>query len=48
MATSPSLNIPVSLNLIVDLIKKLPKKDQKKIVSLIAKTKMDDLYQQSN
>jgi hypothetical protein len=35
MSTSSNLNIPVSLNLIVELIKKLPKRDQKKIVSLI-------------
>jgi hypothetical protein len=35
MSTSSNLNIPVSLNLIVELIKKLPKREQKKIISLI-------------
>jgi hypothetical protein len=35
MPASSNLNIPVSLNLIVELIKKLPKTEQKKIVSLI-------------
>lgn len=35
MSTTPHLNIPLSFNQIIDLIKQLPKTQQKKLVSLI-------------
>ena len=35
MASSAHINIPLSFNQIIDLIKQLPKTQQKKIVSLI-------------
>lgn len=35
MSSSAHLNIPLSFNQIIDLIKQLPKTQQKKIVSLI-------------
>jgi hypothetical protein len=35
MSSSANLNIPLSFNQIIDLIKQLPKKQQEKIVSLI-------------
>ncbi len=35
MSTTAHLNIPLSFNQIIDLIKQLPKTQQKKLVSLI-------------
>jgi hypothetical protein len=35
MSTTAQLNIPLSFNQIIDLIKQLPKTQQKKLVSLI-------------
>lgn len=35
METSAHINVPLSFNQIIDLIKQLPKTQQKKIVSLI-------------
>ena len=35
MSTSAHINIPLSFNQIIDLIKQLPKTQQKKLVSLI-------------
>lgn len=35
MSSSAHLNIPLSFNQIIDLIKQLPKKQQKKLISLI-------------
>lgn len=35
MSSTANLNIPLSLNQIIDLIKQLPQKEQNKIVSLL-------------